>query len=174
MKGVVDILRIARSQPRRRDFFFLELLIALSILATLNILAARASAAPIYQAKMTQLLDLGRVLKYEAVIHYSNTGKWPSADTILSGSTSTPRSFRVQHVQSSHGSFNLVTDPAFGGGRDGEIVRWNLSFILRQPKEGDIFTWDCGYAGDEHSRLTAHVPNLTSVPRDYLPPICRQ
>jgi hypothetical protein len=155
------------------DVSLVEILLAIGIVGLLNGIAAREYENPLNRVQFTHVFGLVQILKYETAIHYAQTGKWLSVTEFEAGSRSAPDDFKVAKMQISHGSFNMVLQPIFAGHRASNgPMEWNVSYLRDEVTESGILLWRCGYS--RGSASTGAPPNLTNIPREYMPAVCRE
>jgi hypothetical protein len=152
-----------------------ELIIAFGVLGILMALAAREYIPLVHRAQFVEIIQISKLIKYDLVLYHAETGAWP-APTQLSPSvqTWTGKFTTVPRLQTSRGSFNMLirATPAM----DVPSVDWNLSFLGENllSSTGGPYLWRCGYGRRLKAAGGYDAPNLTDVPADYLPFICRR
>lgn len=148
------------------------------LLGVLFATAARSYVAPLRKAGIIEVLSFAGTFRYDLIILHAERGQWPDVSDVIGPNTALAdyESFGVIDIQMNRGSFNLVIDKNsnyFGTTVGSE--QWNLSF-LRQTLPGNVeavAVWTCGLSAPILTGSRSDLPNLTNVPEEFLPSVCR-
>ncbi|MEM7404024.1 MAG: hypothetical protein AAF458_01970 [Pseudomonadota bacterium] len=142
-----------------------ELLLSIVIVITLMTLFVPYASMYINKARLTQIFSISTHLRTELVTDRAILGEWP--DRPAGQLPELTSDLRLERVVMTEGNFNLILS-----GVDARKEEHNLSFRLAANPELGTLIWYCGYARPD---VTARVeiPAITTVPAEYLPPVCR-
>lgn len=135
--------------------------------------------------QMTQTLDavsLAGGPQINAVLYHAVRGRWPSAgnqDIIAANGQGS----YVEHLTLGEGGVitaELMLGPAQGvlTGRGARLPSSMQGFLSFRPellgsKDEPVMTFLCGYAKPVAGAVETAAANRTTLPRRYLPPLCR-
>jgi hypothetical protein len=112
------------------------------------------------------VIPLAEPLKSALVVRYRWDKAWPT--NIEELRFSPPAGRYVTHLSVDHGTISMT----FGNKANPLIAGHTLSFRPSAGDNGPVM-WTCGYASAVENEDSATGPNLTDVPRGYLPAECR-
>jgi len=147
--------------------------VAWAIIVVLIVLCAAAMSDPFDRVKfLSDWHSPARVAQIEIAEHRALHGEGPDEADLeplrRDVDTASGRSSRLRKgkfLQIDRGSFNLRSDDDPGASN----FTWRLA---RADGEATVF-WICGYASAPGAASVAGVTNLTDVPPQWLPSVCR-
>lgn len=163
----------------RGGFSLIELMIVLTIIATLAALAIPAYQDFAIRAQVAEALNLIGPLQYEIADYAWKQRNWPPSVAALS--LNIPSGKYIGGIAVSNGTIQI----AFGGEINSAVAGTRLDIRPGLSANGDIL-WSCGYAPAPVSLVTyspvyengsgvgaPSTPNGTTIPARYLPAPCR-
>jgi hypothetical protein len=156
---------LENTSPTNNVVWIALVFIGFAIVGTLAPIAISAYRNYTVRAQVLETIPLAEPLESAAVAHFRFDKSWPANIEELSIPPVTGR--YVARLSVDHGTVSAT----FGNHADPLIAGHTLSFRPTSGVGGPVM-WMCGYARSENIDSTTG-PNLTDVPRKFLPAGCR-